>query len=98
MKPNSNATAKKCDGYASSSLTGISGTFGDANVAFDSAHVTLNARPSEPHPTPAFYAHPCLHTVRNTFIILAFSFKFVPPTAVHDGDVAIESVGFFRLY
>ena len=97
MKANSNATAKKCDGYASSTLTGVSDTFVDANVAVDSAHVTLNARPSEPHPTPAFYAHPYLHTVRNTFNIVAFSFKFVPPT-VHDSDVAIKSVGFFRLY
>lgn len=96
MKPNSNATATKCDGYASSTLTGVSDTLGDANVAVDSAHVTLTARPSEPHPTPAFSAHPCLHTVRNTFNI-AFSFKFVPPT-VHKGDVAVECVSFFRLY
>ena len=73
MKPNSNVTAKKCDGYAPSSLTSISDTFGDTNVAVDTAHVTLNAHPSEPHPTPAFYTHPCLHTVRNTFNIVAFS-------------------------
>ena len=98
MKPNSNATATKCDGYASSTLTGVSDTLGDANVAVDSAHATLNARPSEPHPTPAFSAHPCLHTVLNTFIIVVFSFEFVSPTDVYDGDLAVELVGFFRLY